>query len=131
MDKIGDRLDILLKNKGLTRYHFCKNTGISQSTLSRIVNKNSKPSRNVLNTICNYFNVTEEWLLTGKDTNINNSAFKPKYEYEVITFDNFDAGHQQRYLNERSQQGWELISAVHFTDTDGTPCFRFYFKRKV
>jgi len=64
--------------KGLTAYHLAKETGISQATLSRILNKESKPNTNTLKTLSKYFGENEEWLLTGRggSSGINNVRIK-------------------------------------------------------
>lgn len=64
--EIGERLVQLIKNKGVTAYMVADETGISQSTLSRIINKNAKPSKVTLQSIVDYFNITQDWFLTGK-----------------------------------------------------------------
>ncbi len=109
---------------------FSKNLGMSSGVVSQYVSDRRKVSKGFIEKLEEFYNISYDNFF-AQQYKVDDSAFKPKYEYEVITFDNFDAGHQQRYLNERSQQDWELVSVVHFTDTDGTPCFRFYFKRKI
>ena len=65
MNTITSRLNHLLQQSGLSPYQFSMKSGISQSTLSRILNKNSKPNASTLNKIAVFFNVEEEWILTG------------------------------------------------------------------
>ncbi len=65
MSNIGDRLKSLLEENGISSYQFSKRTGISQSILSRTINKNSKPNDDNTQAICNYFEVNEQWFLTG------------------------------------------------------------------
>ncbi len=115
----GLELKNIRKNMGLSQTEFAEKLNISLRTLFSWEKDNRLISDKYIIKIENIKN------------QFKNDFLLVKYEYEVITFDNFDAGHQQRYINERSQQGWELVSVIHFTDTDGTPCFRFYFKRKV
>jgi transcriptional regulator with XRE-family HTH domain len=83
MENIGDRVKKLLKNKGITAYELSEITGISQSTLSRIINKNTKPNIENSKLLSNYFNVTKEWLLTGdikKEFN-DNFLLEPNNKY--------------------------------------------------
>ena len=67
MKAFSYRLQELLNSKGITPYQFSMKVGISQSTVSRILNKNSKPNSSSLEKICEFFNVSEEWFLTGVD----------------------------------------------------------------
>lgn len=55
---------------GLTPYKVAIRTGISQSTLSRIINKNSIPNESNMDILVKFFGVSEKWLLTGEDNNI-------------------------------------------------------------
>ncbi len=124
------RLDALITHLKTSYNNLSQELGITQTRLYHIAKGRNKISSNLANLIVEkYPEISYEWLVSGEGNML--AISNKKQEYEVITFDSFEAGHQQRFLNERSQQGWELVSAVHFTDTDGTPCFRFYFKRKV
>ena len=71
--EIGDRLKQLIESKGITAYSLSDETNLSQSTLSRIINKNSKPNASNLKVITEYFGVSREWFLTGKDDSSGNS----------------------------------------------------------
>jgi hypothetical protein len=46
-----DKLQGIIDDKFQSRYQFCKKTGISQDTLSRILNKRREPSLRLLKTI--------------------------------------------------------------------------------
>ena len=83
INTLSQRLKYLLVKNGLTNYHFSKKVNISQSTISRILNKNSKPSTRNLQVICNYFNVSEEWLLTGNDKKSTAKGGKSLLEMEL------------------------------------------------
>ena len=64
---LKDRFSKLLKDNNVTPYFVSDRTGISQATLSRIVNGNTiKISIKTSKILANYFNVSQEWLLTGK-----------------------------------------------------------------
>lgn len=73
---IGLRLKQLLENKGLTAYMFAEETGISQSTLSRILNKDTKPNASNLKVISDYFQIDKTWLLTGQQEEIKQKVEK-------------------------------------------------------
>lgn len=61
-----DRLDILLKERGITPYKLAKDVGMSQSSLSEWKRGNSIPKYEKLVKIANYFNVPVTYL-TGKE----------------------------------------------------------------
>ena len=63
--EIGERISELLNKKGITAYMLSNETGLSQGTLSRIINKNTKPNASNLKVISEYFNVDPSWILTG------------------------------------------------------------------
>lgn len=57
----------LLKGRGITAYRFCKDTGVSTSTISTWKKKNSKIGMDLAETISNYFGVSIDYLMTGKE----------------------------------------------------------------
>ncbi len=65
MNNIGKRLLYLIESKGLTPYKLHKRTGVSQSVLSRIINKNTNPNESNLKAIVDFFKIDEGWFLTG------------------------------------------------------------------
>ena len=80
---LSERLKHLLDKTGLSSYQLCKKINISQSTISRILNKNTKPNASNLQSICSYFKVSEEWLLTGNDNKLTNEVGKSGFEIEI------------------------------------------------
>jgi len=64
---LGNRIKELIDDKGITPYVVSTETGISQSTLSRIINNVSKKI-NIENSnlLAKYFGVSKDWLLTGR-----------------------------------------------------------------
>lgn len=59
----------LLKERGETAYKVAKETGISQPTLSDWKNGKSVPKADKLQKIADHFNVTLDYLMTGKEPN--------------------------------------------------------------
>ncbi len=57
----------LLQLKGVTPYKVSKETGVSQSTLSDWKRGLSAPKQDKLQKIADYFNVSLEYLMTGKE----------------------------------------------------------------
>lgn len=57
----------LMKAKGCTAYQVSKATGIAQSTLSDWKSGKSSPKSDKIKLIADYFGVTPEYLMTGKN----------------------------------------------------------------
>ena len=57
----------LLNEMGITAYRFCKDTGVSSSTISTWKKKDSKCGTELAEIIANYFGVTIDYVLTGKE----------------------------------------------------------------
>ncbi len=74
----------LLKGRGITAYRFCKDTGVSTSTISTWKKKNSKIGMDLAETISNYFGVSIDYLMTGKEDEQkekdNTDDLKQKFE---------------------------------------------------
>lgn len=74
----------LLKGRGITAYRFCKDTGVSTSTISTWKKKNSKIGMDLAETISNYFGVSIDYLMTGKEDEPkkknNTDDLKEKFE---------------------------------------------------
>lgn len=69
---ITDRFAKAIEQKGVSRYLIAKETGIDQSRLSRLFSGQvKKPSAKNLKILADYFNVSEEWLLTGEGKGLN------------------------------------------------------------
>jgi len=64
---MGERVQQLIESKGLTAYELSIRTGISQASISRIINNETKKlgHRNI-ELLAEYFNTSAEWLRTGK-----------------------------------------------------------------
>lgn len=62
-----ERLVYLIKNKNITPYRLSAESGVSEATLSRLIKgKQEKVSHKTLMLLSNYFQVSPDWLLTGK-----------------------------------------------------------------
>lgn len=57
----------LLQSLGITTYKFCKDTGISQSTISTWKKKRNLISGEIAKEIADYFGVTVDYLMTGEE----------------------------------------------------------------
>lgn len=58
----------LLQNKGVSAYQVCKSTGIAGATISDWKKGKSTPKQDKLKKIADYFEVSLDYLTTGKDS---------------------------------------------------------------
>lgn len=66
ISSLQERLYYLIDSKRLSSYRISQDTGVSEATLSNILNgKTKKLSRSTLDALSNYFNIRKEWLQTG------------------------------------------------------------------
>ena len=74
MEGFSERLRHLIDKAGITPYEVSMKTGISQSTLSRLLNKaTSKPNIKNVEILANYFCANKVWLLTGEGEMLSGS----------------------------------------------------------
>jgi transcriptional regulator with XRE-family HTH domain len=69
-----ERLTLCLDNKGMTRKAWCADFGIPGPTIGNWIQRGSIPSVELVYRIAQYFGVSMEWLLTGKDTCIDDTT---------------------------------------------------------
>lgn len=65
METIADRINEILKIKGIKKTEFAKRIGISDSSVSTMCSGKSKPSGQTITMICREFGVNPEWLRDG------------------------------------------------------------------
>ena len=65
----------LCKQMGITPYRFCKDTGISTSTISTWKKKGSMCGSKLQRIICEYFGVSVDYLMTGKEGDSKNKYY--------------------------------------------------------
>lgn len=58
----------LLKDAGITIYKFCKDSGISESTIYTWKRKGTECSAKTGKAVCEYFGVSMDYLMSGEDT---------------------------------------------------------------
>jgi len=66
MDNIGERIAHIVKESGLTKTAFAEKLNLSQSYVSSLCVGRKIPSDRTISDICKAFDVSEEWLRTGK-----------------------------------------------------------------
>ena len=73
----------LLQKYGVTPYKISKETGISQTTLSNWKSGRSIPKTESMQKIADFFGVTLEYLLTGKETTEKEPVLRPQDERDI------------------------------------------------
>lgn len=83
MEYFGFKLKALRTAKGLTQKQLSDYLELDKATISCYENNSAYPSINILIKICNYFNVSSDYLL-GIDTNFNNMKNLTDKQYKII-----------------------------------------------
>ncbi len=89
METLAQRLQKLIEKRGITPYKLAIESGVSQSSISRILNTNAKPNIKNTKALCNYLGISESYLLTGEGTAATYtpqdlSELKKKFEHITV-----------------------------------------------
>ena len=104
--RIGERIILILKEKGLTQKGLADYVGIKQSTISDWKGKGTSPSSEIIYRICEYIKVSPTFLLTGKETtsDLSDEEINLLHKYNLLTERN--KGKVENYIEERiAEQG--------------------------
>ena len=63
--------ELLLEKYGITIYKFCKDTETSQSTIYTWKKKHSQVGPEIGKKICDYFKISMDYLMNGKEADLN------------------------------------------------------------
>mgnify|MGYP004651312589 FL=1 len=89
----------LCSERGVTAYRVCKETGITTSTLSNWKAGRYTPKADKLKKIADFFGVSVEYLLTGKEEQSNVSEIKdPDLKEEYLNLKNLLLSGKQKPL---------------------------------
>ncbi len=114
------RLQMLIDNKRVTPYYLSKATGVSQATISRLKSDvTAKPNISTNKKIADYFNVNEEWLLTGEGEMLNSSTSHKEEPSEPVI--SYTSG--RPYYNIDFIGGFDMV----FCDSPITPEYNIDF----
>ena len=101
----------LLQSRGISAYKFCKETGVSQSTISTWKKKNSKCGMDLAEIIANYFGIAIDYLMNGDDAKaeITNKGYyideetartaQEIYNNDKILFDVYNTVDKERLVD--------------------------------
>lgn len=118
--KVKNRLRHLRKNKGLTVREMAKQTGISYPTISRLENGLITYTSEYIYILCNFFNVSSDYLL-GIDKRINPkilSKFKEHCKIMREYLKNKDFFSTFLELNNTDREVLKDVVKMSFTLTD-------------
>ncbi|WP_144459951.1 helix-turn-helix domain-containing protein [Bacillus pumilus] len=73
---LGKRITYLRKQAGLTQVELAKKLNVSRSALSQYELGTREPNYDLLIKIANFFEVTTDYLLTGKELNASSNPHK-------------------------------------------------------
>ena len=82
--ELVDKIDKLIKEKGISRRQLCADVGISNSTIATWKTKNILPTAELIGKVAKELNVSVDWLLYGNDTEPPNKD--DKYHRENIFY---------------------------------------------
>jgi len=71
---IGTRLNELIKTKGITQKDLALELNVASSTIGNYVNNNRLPNLDILCQMATYFNVSTDYLLSGKLDNADTES---------------------------------------------------------
>lgn len=73
----------LLQRNGISAYRVAKEAGVTQTALSNWKNGRNTPSAPTLQKIADYFGVSIDYLMTGRETEEKEPQLKPKDERDI------------------------------------------------
>ena len=73
----------LLQLHGISAYKFCKETGVSQSTISTWKKKKSKCGMDLAEIVANYFKVTIDYLMNGEEKKTDSIKLSKRDERDI------------------------------------------------
>lgn len=105
---IYNRIEKLLSEKGITGYKLSKDTGISTGLISQWKKRMQSPSREKLQIVADYFNVSVDYLLGNAETK------KETPDESDVTFDDFTYAlyNESKELSEEKKQ--QLLEMAKF-----------------
>lgn len=73
--EMGERLRQVIESKGITWEELSVNSGVDQSTISRILNNSTtKPHKSTTQALAKYLQIDEKWLRNGEDNRQSNTS---------------------------------------------------------
>jgi len=89
--KIGDRILILLNNRGITQKEFASEMGIARTTLNGYINNHREPDYDTIIRISKYFGISVDYLIGAS----NDPDYKANEKEETL-LESFRLLHQNQ-----------------------------------
>lgn len=137
MEKISERFQYLLDSKKITIYGVSERTGISQSSLGRIIKEDATPNNKNRKKIALLFGISENWLVYGEEDSVKDNSdsatlrrFKESVISKLLTYEDLNATYMvngaKKYtireligeLNEQSDVGVDYLKGLIDVATD-------------
>jgi len=114
MNNFGNRLRTLRLEKGLNGIELGKKFNFSKSTISSWENETREPSREILITLANYFEVSLDYLLGISDNRINEPAVasNDKKDIKGFTVALIDRLLSEGIIEDKDNIPQEVIAAI-------------------
>lgn len=98
MENISNRIITLMNNKNMKPADLCKAIDIDKSSMSRLLKGSTSPSSETLYKISNYFEVSMEFLLTGKDRSCTGTTIPYCDQLLIDMFHKLDSKDQSEII---------------------------------
>ena len=104
--------ETLLNSRGITIYKFCKDTGISESTIYTWKKTNHKCGAKVLKAVCDYFDVSADFIMNGEQRS-GETAYYLNDETAAIAQDIFENKELRALFSVQRDMSPEDLKALH------------------
>lgn len=117
METLGERLRIARQKAGYKQVQVKEHTQINNKTLSGYENNISEPDISTLNKLAELYNVSLDWLTTGKEKNITSSNVTDQAAFEKFMNDpNLEVFYKELPKSdeeeiEQLREFWEFIKS--------------------
>ena len=113
---ISQRVFFLLEEQGKKQNELSKFTGISTSTISAWNKRGTNPAADTISTIADFFGVSTDYLLTGKETTSDEQVGTGNIHTGNVTNSNIIGGHDNKVsgASDNDKSNDNLNEGVYF-----------------
>lgn len=116
MNSFGERIEKLIQELGITKTKFAETLSVTQPYISKITNKGSTPSERLIEDICEKFEVSREWLLTGQgEMFVKKTRSEAIADFMVDMLNDEEASYKRRFIEalaSLSVEEWQLLEKM-------------------
>ena len=99
-EKICERIEIIMREKGLTRAALAEEVKIAQSTVSAILNMR-RPPMPLIEKMCSFYGINKSWILTGGGAKYNSNDVK--LDNNIASLQNLSIEERAKMINDINQ----------------------------